>query len=158
MLLTRLKHSSRALGMVMAVGLLTTLPACKRVMNDQGYIIDEELLAAVQPGVDNKQSVTKMLGRPTLTSKWEDTDWYYVSRTTKQFAFHRPDPVKQTLLIVRFTPDGTVQSVEKEGLELAADITPNPDKTRTLGRESGLLQDLFGNIGQVGAGGMGGGQ
>ena len=34
-------------------------------------------------------------------------------------------------------------------------LQPDGDKTPTLGRERGFLEDLFGNIGQVGAAGVG---
>ena len=135
---------------------------CTRIQNNQGYIVDQELVAAVQPGVDNKQSVQKALGRPTLASQWDDNVWYYISRNTKQIAFARPRAASQNVLIVHFTSDGTVEKVEKRGLELAQNITPNKDKTPTLGRDESLWEDLFGNIGQVGsmpgAGGGGGPQ
>jgi outer membrane protein assembly factor BamE (lipoprotein component of BamABCDE complex) len=131
--------------------------ACTHIKTQQGYVIDPELLASVQAGVDNKASVAKTLGRPTIIAEWDDNSWYYVARKMQQTAFLRPKPVDQTILIVRFAPDGTVKSVEKRGMDKVADITPNSDKTRTLGRETGWLQDLFGNIGQVGAGGAPGG-
>jgi hypothetical protein len=66
-------------------------------------------------------------------------------------------PSTQRVLIVRFAPDGSVAAVERRGLEQVADIAPNADKTPTLGRESTLLEDLFGNIGTVGAAPGGGG-
>jgi hypothetical protein len=51
---------------------------------------------------------------------------------------------------VRFGPDGSVTNVERRGMEQIADISPHKDKTPTLGRETGIIEDLFGNIGQVG--------
>ena len=42
-------------------------------------------------------------------------------------------------------------------MEAIVRIDPENDKTPTLGRERSFLQDLFGNIGQVGAAGVGGG-
>lgn len=127
--------------------------ACSRTTNNQGYIIDPELIASVQPGVDNKQSVEKTLGRPTMVATWDDNSWYYISRLTKQMAYLRPSTADQTMLIVHFTPDGTVREVERRGVDQVVDIRPNRDRTETMGRESGILADLFGNIGQVGAGG-----
>jgi outer membrane protein assembly factor BamE (lipoprotein component of BamABCDE complex) len=129
----------------------------RQMLNNQGYIADEELVTSVQPGVDNKESVEKALGRPTMAAQWDDNVWYYVSRNTKQLAFARPVPRDQRILIVRFGPDGNVTAVEKRGLEKVADISPNPDKTPTLGREASLLEDLFGNLGSVGAAPGGGG-
>jgi hypothetical protein len=60
-------------------------------------------------------------------------------------------PATQRILIIRFAPDGSVAGVDRRGLEQVADLTPNSDKTPTLGREATLLEDLFGNIGTVGA-------
>jgi outer membrane protein assembly factor BamE (lipoprotein component of BamABCDE complex) len=137
--------------------LLLATAGCTRIQNNQGYIADEELIASVQPGVDNKQSVQKALGRPTMTSEWDDNEWYYVSRNTKQIAFARPVPASQRILIVRFANDGTVTGVERRGLEKVANISPETDKTPTLGRETGIIEDLFGNIGTVGSVPGGGG-
>lgn len=123
----------------------------KQIQNNQGYIADEELANSVQPGVDNKESVEKALGRPTLASKWDSNVWYYISRNTRQLAFARPVPASQRIMIVRFAPDGTVAAVERRGLEQVTELSPNTDKTPTLGREATLLEDLFGNIGTVGA-------
>ena len=134
--------------------LLATVAGCstsKQMMNNQGYIADEEHASSVQPGVDNKQSVEKALGRPTMTAQWSEDSWYYLSRNTKQLAFARPSPQSQRVLIVHFDKDGNVLSVERRGMEQVANISPNTDKTPTLGREASLLEDLFGNLGTVGS-------
>lgn len=137
--------------------LLAGAAGCTRIQNNQGYIADEELVASVQPGVDNRQSVERALGRPTMSGQFDDNVWYYISRNTSQLAFARPVPTSQRVLIVRFDPDGTVAAVERRGLEFVADISPHGDETPTLGRETGLIEDLFGNIGQVGSVPGGGG-
>jgi len=142
----------RLLILLLAPAIIGTAACAERqIQNNQGYIADEELASSVQPGVDNKESVEKALGRPTLASKWDDNVWYYISRNTRQLAFARPVPANQRILIVRFAPDGSVAAVDRRGLEQVADLTPNSDKTPTLGREASLLEDLFGNIGTVGA-------
>ena len=151
-----MRHTSLIL-VPLALVALAGCSTSKQMMNNQGYIADEELASSVQPGVDNRESVAKALGRPTLVSQWTDDTWYYVSRNTKQLAFARPTPQTQRVLIVRFDKDGNVASVERRGLEMAANISPNSDKTPTLGREATLLEDLFGNLGTVGSMPGGGG-
>src|SRR5690606_19251962 len=111
----------------------------------------------IQPGVDNRDSVMQALGRPTFESGFDERRWYYVSRQTSQLAFLRPKPTEQNIVVVSFDASGTVTGVDKRGLEQAASINPVDDKTPTLGRETGILQDLFGNIGAVGAAGPAGG-
>jgi outer membrane protein assembly factor BamE (lipoprotein component of BamABCDE complex) len=142
-----------ALLMVVAAGLAAG--GCAKTQDLQGYLVDETLVSAVQPGVDNKESVQNTLGRPTFTGTFDQNDWYYVSRRTKNFAFNHPRVNEQTLLHVRFDAAGNVASVDRKGLEQVVSIDPMGDKTPTLGRNMSIWDELFGNIGAVGAGGMG---
>jgi outer membrane protein assembly factor BamE (lipoprotein component of BamABCDE complex) len=131
-----------------AAGLL--LSGCGKIKDRQGYVVDEALVTAIQPGVDNKESVMGTLGRPTFTGQFSENDWYYVSRDTKNLAFNMPRPSAQTILRVRFDAAGNVTSVDRRGMEQIASIDPMDDKTPTLGRNTSLLEELFGNIGAVG--------
>ena len=54
-------------------------------------------------------------------------------------------------LDVRFDQAGNVQSIEQTGKELVANINPVSKKTPTLGRKRSFFDELFGNIGSVGA-------
>lgn len=132
---------------------LVVLPACSRIQQNQGYIVDESLVAAIQPGVDNKDSVAKTLGRPTFAGEFDANSWYYVSRNTTQLAFAAPRAKSQSIIRVQFDARNNVSSIDRRGLEQVASINPEGDKTPTLGRDKSLLEDLFGNIGAVGAGG-----
>ena len=134
---------------VIACGLV--LAGCSRIRDQQGYVLDETLVTAIQPGVDNRESVAGTLGRPTFVGQFDQNDWYYVSRTTRQLAFNMPRPSEQTVLHIRFDEAGNVVSVERTGLELVANIDPSDEKTPTLGRERSLFDELFGNIGAMGA-------
>ncbi len=129
---------------------------CTAIREHRGYVVDQVLVAAVQPGVDNRESVQATLGRPTFTGQFDQRDWYYVSRETKQLAFNRPRPYEQTVMHVRFSETGTVESVNRTGLELARAIDPASWATPTLGSERSFFQEIFGNIGAVGQRGQGG--
>ena len=119
----------------------------------------EALLDSVQPGIDNRDSVERTLGRPTFVSEFGRQDWYYISQNTKQAAFTRPRANEQMILRVRFDEKGNVAGIDRAGLEKVARLDPDGKKTPTLGRERTFIEDLFGNIGTVGtgAGGPGGG-
>ena len=130
---------------------------CSRIRQSQGYLIDETLLTSIQPGVDNRDSVAKTLGRPTFSAQFDAGEWYYVSRNTGQYAFANPKVLEQSILIISFDKAGNVAKVERRGMEQVARISPEKDKTITLGRDTGFLEELFGNLGSVGAGGLGGG-
>lgn len=140
-----------------AASTLLLAGGCARVHTHQGYVLDQPLIDAVQPGIDNKQSVEGTLGRPTFAGQFSDNDWYYVARESRQLAFSSPRPVSQTILHVKFDASGNVLSVDRKGMEQVVNLSPNGDKTPTLGRRRTLFQEIFGNIGAVGAGGVGGG-
>lgn len=144
----------------LAVAVLATASGCSRIRDHKGYVIDSTLIDTVQPGIDNKDSVAKTLGRPSFVGQFDrgTENWYYIGRDTRQLAFASPRPVAQTTLEVHFDPAGNVTGVTKSGLERVVMLKPNGDKTPTLGRERGFFAELFGNIGRVGGvGGMGGG-
>ncbi|TCM33208.1 outer membrane protein assembly factor BamE [Novosphingobium aerophilum] len=147
-------HMAKAAGIALALAALTG--GCSSIRDHRGYLVDQTLLDSVQPGIDNRLSVEKTLGRPTFISQFGEKDYYYISQTVKTPPFRRPQTSEQTVLRVRFDPAGNVVGVDKRGIEEVARINPDGDKTPTLGRHRGLLEDLFGNIGAVGAAGMGG--
>jgi len=129
------------------------LGGCTSIRDHQGFVLDEPLVAAIQPGVDNRESVTGTLGRPTFVGQFDQRDWYYVSRETRQLAFNNPSPHENRVLHIRFDEAGNVERVERTGMELVVNIDPSNDKTPTLGSERSLFEELFGNIGAVGRSG-----
>ena len=129
--------------------------ACTPIRTHQGYVTDPDLVASIQPGVDNRESVLRTLGKPTLTSQFNEGEWYYVSRESSNLAFNKPRAKEQLVLRVRFDQAGNVANIDRMGKDLIASVNPSGDKTPTLGRERSFFQDLFGNIGTVGAPGAG---
>ncbi|MFN5904341.1 MAG: outer membrane protein assembly factor BamE, partial [Novosphingobium sp.] len=63
------------------------LAGCSSIKDHRGYIVDQPLVDSVQPGIDNRQSVERTLGRPTFESAFGQKDWFYVSSSTRQAAF-----------------------------------------------------------------------
>lgn len=148
-------RKARAAAMLAAAtGLLA---ACSSIRESRGYIVDPTLTSLIQPRIDNQQSVEGTLGRPTFTSQFGTPTWYYVSSITGQRPFSRPRIREHSVLAVTFDEAGRVSDVKRSGVDQVVYLDPNGDKTPTLGRERGFLEDLFGNIGQVGGGGLGGG-
>lgn len=140
-----------------AMAIMALAAGCSSIPGRNGFIADEVLIQSVQPGIDNRASVERTLGRPTFVSQFGEPVWYYVASTTGQKPFTTPKIENQTVLAIRFDDAGNVLSADRSGMERVARISPDGAKTPTLGRERGFLEDLFGNIGQVGAAGMGGG-
>lgn len=152
MFLTR-RPRLRALAALSLAAIATA--GCTSIHEHRGFIADPVLISSVQPGVDNRESVQATLGRPSFTGQFDQRDWYYISRETKQLAFSRPQPTAQTVLHVRFNDAGTVEEVNRSGLELARAINPAGGATPTLGSHRSFLQEIFGNIGTVSQAGTG---
>lgn len=136
-------------------GVLAT--GCAPLRSHQGYIVDADLVNAIQPGVDNRQSVLATLGTPSFASQFNQGDWYYLARDSRNYAFNAPRPKEQLTLQISFDQAGNVSAIRKSGVEQVVSLKPYGKTTPTLGRERGFFQDLFGNIGAVGAAGAPGG-
>ncbi|RJY09894.1 outer membrane protein assembly factor BamE [Aurantiacibacter aquimixticola] len=141
--------------MAALAGLGLAVAGCSSITNHRGYIVDETLVQSVQPGIDNQQSVQGTLGQPTMKSQFGQPVWYYISSQTEQAPFRQPTISQHTVFAVYFDEAGNVVSTDRSGMEQVARIDPESDTTPTLGRERGFLEDLFGNIGTVGAPGAG---
>ena len=143
--------SARILALAAAAAALS---GCAALRAHKGAVVDPQMATAVQVGVDNKDSVEKALGRPSFTGQFSPNDWYYVSRDENQIAFRNGRVTKETVLHVRFDPKGNVASVNQTGKELVMNVGPTGRKTPTLGRKRSFFEELFGNIGTVGAPGL----
>ncbi len=142
-------------GTIIALSITTMLAGCGKARSVRGYYFDPLLSNDILPGVDNQQSVHNTLGSPTTFGAYDDKTWYYISTTLRYKAVLRPEREYRRILAVHFDDKGTVANVENLGLDLAWNIDPSSDKTRTRGKELNLLQQLFMNVGRfAGAGGQ----
>ena len=148
------KRKARVMALLVGASLLS---ACAGIREHRGFVLDDQLATAIQVGVDNKESVTKTLGRPTFVGQFDANEWYYLSQNTTQFAFRNPKVEDQKLLRIRFDPAGNVAAVTTTGEEQIAAVNPSGDKTPTLGRKRSFFDELFGNIGTISQPGLPGG-
>ena len=150
--------ANRRLFKVAALGCaVLALSACSSIRESRGFVNDAVLVDSVQPGIDNRRSVEGMLGRPTFESQYGENTWYYISSITGRRPFVRPRIRNHAVMAIQFDEAGNVASIERSGIDQVVFLQPDGDKTPTLGRERGFLEDLFGNIGQVGGLGAPGG-
>lgn len=143
-------------GATLVLSLALAAGGCGTIRESRGYVVDQLLVDSVQAGIDNRQSVESTLGRPTFTSQFGDPTWYYVSSVTGRKPFVTPKIETHQVLAIRFDAAGNVVATETTGMDQVVFLSPDGDKTPTLGRERSFFEDLFGNIGTVGAPGAGG--
>jgi outer membrane protein assembly factor BamE (lipoprotein component of BamABCDE complex) len=131
------------------------LSACAPTIDARGNLPDPDTVLQVQPGIDGRAQVAKLLGSPSTVATFNDKTWYYISKKTSRVAFWDPEVLDQEVLMVKFDDTGLVSDMKVYGLEDAHTVTPDPNITPTSGRELTIVQQLLGNLGRFGGGGGG---
>jgi len=127
---------------------LAVLAACSPIIQQEGNVPDPDQVVQINPGVDDKNRVTQLLGSPSTVSAFQDRTWYYISRRTEQHAFLDPDVVDQEVLAISFNDQNIVQDMKIYGLENGRLVAMNENVTPTYGNNLTLLQQLLGNLGR----------
>jgi len=126
-------------------GVATT--ACNPIRDTHGFTAQGQDQLKVEPGVDTKSTVLARLGSPSTQSAFEQPAWYYITTVQERYAFYKPQTVNREILVVKFDADDKVATVDRYGMERGQVVSYNGDSTPTRGRELGLLEQIFGNIG-----------
>lgn len=124
--------------------------ACAPVQTYSGFSAERNNVEIPDPqiGVDTRATVQQRFGSPSTTAVMDQDSWYYVSAVQERVAFYTPRITERQVMVVRFDGE-TVSGVEKFGIERGQIVAYNDNTTPTRGRELGLLEQLFGNIGRA---------
>lgn len=126
------------------------LTACEMTQENKGYRLDPEMLAKVEPGTGNKDSVLEALGSPSSISTFpgEGDAWYYISRKTEHFAFLDKKVLEQNVVVIKFDANEVVEAIKKYDKEDGKEVTIVDRTTPTGGNELGFFEQIFGNFGR----------
>lgn len=133
------------------------LGACQPTIRNHGYLIDQASMNRVVPGQTSREEVYQLLGSPSSLATFDDRRWYYISQRTEQMSFYSRDIIGQDVYTVEFDERGLVSDVAQLDLDDAQEVDPSSDKTRTLGKELNLLEQLLTNVGRFNNGNRSGG-
>ncbi len=140
---------------VAALSVAVALAGCAATVDQRGNLPPPDELAQIHPGKTTKEQVASILGTPSSVGVFDDKDWYYISRRTKQVAFFDPKVLDQEVYIVDFNNDGVVQAVDHKTLHNGREIEPVARTTPAPGRELSFLEQLIGNLGKFNGSGGG---
>ncbi|MCG8490495.1 MAG: outer membrane protein assembly factor BamE [Sneathiellales bacterium] len=137
-----------------AVAIGFALTACEMTQENRGYRLDPEMLAKVEPGVGDKDSVLEALGSPSSVSTFPDEGeaWYYISRKTEHFAFLDKKVLEQNVVVIKFDANEVVEAIKKYDKEDGKEVTIVDRTTPTGGNELGFFEQIFGNFGRFNPG------
>ena len=136
---------------VTTAALLLLLAACTPILRSHGYAPAEQDLASLRVGVDTRRSVAEAVGTPTLSGVQDEGSWYYVSSIVREFAYRRPEIIERELVAISFDRNGVVTNIERFGLRDGRVIVLNRRVTGTAVETPGIIRQILGNIGRVGA-------
>ena len=129
---------------LLAAGLALLLASCTPTVMHHGYLPRKGDLEQLREGM-TKAEVEALLGSPSTTATIESLNdsYYYISSTTKQTAFLKPQEVDRRILAIRFDRNGLVRSFAVYGLEDGRIVNISDRKTPAAGKEMGILSSLF---------------
>lgn len=131
---------------VLAAALLAGT-ACTPTQTVRGNMVEDHILASVEPGVDNAAAVMRKMGSPTARDPFDPTVWYYIGQNTEKRGILDPKVTAERVLIARFNQEGILESLsERDGTR--QDIPVIREKTPTSGNEITFMQQLLGNLGK----------
>ncbi len=126
------------------------LSACEATYTNHGFAPQIAQLEQISSS-DTRGYVLRLLGEPSATGTFDAESWYYMASRVENYAFYAPKIVDRKVVAIRFDEAGRVSNVARYGIEDGKVIDLITRTTPTYGREITILQQLFGNIGRVGA-------
>ena len=150
-----MRQSSVSSRLLILAAMALAVAACNANIAHRGYLAKPGAFAQVREGMAMSE-VEGILGSPSTTASvnFSGDSYYYISSTTEQRAFLNPQEVERQVIAVRFDRNDQVASLGQYGLEDGKIIDINSRTTPTKGRELTILQQVFGNIGRPGPGGI----
>jgi len=131
---------------------VTSLSACSATFRNHGYVPDDTDLQALIVGVDTRDTVETTVGRPATSGVEREDAWYYVQSRVRNYAWRAPETLERQLVAISFAEDGTIDNIERFGLERGRVVTLSRRVTKTSIREFGLIQQIIRNFGRINVG------
>ncbi|MEM8555877.1 MAG: outer membrane protein assembly factor BamE [Pseudomonadota bacterium] len=125
------------------LGLALVLGGCTTLIDNYGYVPTEIQLQDIEVGTDTKETVAENIGSPPLDELQRDRSWYYVAMRRETYAWRAPEETERQVVAVRFTEGGTVENVERFGLERGQVVTLSRRVTDASVPEPGFLRGLL---------------
>ncbi|MDI3337415.1 outer membrane protein assembly factor BamE [Defluviimonas aestuarii] len=131
---------------------LIILTACSAQYRNHGYVPRDEELEKVVVGESTQETVARAVGRPSSTGLLTGGAWYYVGSRFRHYGGKVPQEVDRQVVAITFDEGGTVENVERFGLENGQAVVLSRRVTDSNIKGLSFLRQLLGNIGNISAG------
>ncbi|MDZ7905032.1 MAG: outer membrane protein assembly factor BamE [Cypionkella sp.] len=129
--------------------MLLILAACSPIYQKHGYVPDDIDLNRIEVGVDTRDTVAAIVGRPSTAGLLNDVGWFYVQSRWKQVGALPNAEIDRQVVAISFAENGKVSNVERFGLEKGQVVALSRRVTEPNVKSAGFLRQVFGNIGRV---------
>lgn len=134
---------------ILALTATAMVTACSPIRAYHGYQPDEIAPSDILPGEDTRTTVVARLGTPSTKSIFDDNTWFYMSTQYASFAYLRPKVTTREITAIKFGDDDVVDEIVQYDADDGEVLQYASRKTATRGRQLGLLEQLFGNVGTI---------
>ncbi len=134
--------------------MLVVLTACAATFRNHGFVPRDDQLAAVQVGVDTRDTVIEKIGGPATDGLRQPDAWYYVESRMRSAPFMAPQEIDRKVLRISFGASGRVSNIERFGLEDGRVIRLTARVTPVVETDQSFLRILFKNFGAGDAGAL----
>ena len=140
------------IGSIVRLSLIAfVLTACAATYQNHGYAPTDAELSEVIVGVDTRETVADVIGRPTSGGVLNGSGYYYVHSRWKHFAYRAPEVIERQVVAVTFDDNGVVENIERFGLEEGRVVALSRRVTDSNIKGISFLRQLLGNLGNFDA-------
>ncbi|KPN63126.1 Beta-barrel assembly machine subunit BamE [Aliiroseovarius crassostreae] len=136
----------------LAILLAGSVAACSATYRNHGYMPTDTDIAALQVGVDTRESVAETVGQPGTSGLLTDGGWYYVQSRFEHFTYNEPKEIDRQVLAISYDTAGKVANIERFGLEDGRVVVLDRRVTETGIVGVGFLRQMFGSLGRLNVG------
>lgn len=129
--------------------LVITLAACSQKLRSHGYVPNPEDLQQVIVGVDTRDTIAEIVGRPSAAGLLSENAWYYVRDRFREYGLGQPRAVDREVVVISFDANGVVKNIERFGMEKGRVVVLSRRVTDSNVEGIGFLRQLFGNVGAI---------
>lgn len=137
---------------LVTVAAVLVVAGCTPIYQNHGYVPTEEELSRIEVGKSSREEVSAVIGRPSSVGVLQGSGWFYVGSRWKHYGARAPQEIDRQVVAITFNEGGTVENVERFGLERGEVVVLSRRVTKSNIKGLGLIRELLGSFGRVSAG------
>ena len=132
---------------ILSVAILFLILGCSEQYRKHGYIPSEEELSSVSVSQDDKNTVIKKLGTPSIGGILSDGNIYFVQSKVLKNSIRASKLVDRQVLVLSFDDKGRLDNIQKFGIDEGKIVILDYHTTPSGLKNMSFLFRLFQNVG-----------